>query len=226
MPRATFENLPAAKRERLVRAAMAEFAAHPYREASLDRIAAAARVSKGSLYQYFEDKAELHRHVVLHELGARKLAAPPPAEGTFFERLEASFLAGLAQLRADPTLAALGARVITDESDPEVRALVRTSREQGVAYFRRELAAAVERGEIRADVDVEVAARLVAQVAGPALLEVLGAALGGDPAALVRSARLDERRLRETVRAVMDVLEHGLGARDARARAPRRSSKR
>jgi AcrR family transcriptional regulator len=58
MPRPTFHQLPAEKRERVQAAAIAEFAEHDYTEANLDRIAEAASVSKGSLYQYFRDKEE------------------------------------------------------------------------------------------------------------------------------------------------------------------------
>jgi AcrR family transcriptional regulator len=64
MPKQTFLNLPDAKRERINKAAIAEFAVRDYPEASLDRIAAAAEVPKGSLYQYFDDKEDCYRHAV------------------------------------------------------------------------------------------------------------------------------------------------------------------
>lgn len=214
MPRPTFHNLATEKRERLVRASIAEFAAHPYREASLDRIAAAAGVSKGSLYQYFEDKADLYRHVVMDELGARKAAKlPPPPTGTFFERLEAMFHAGLGEFRSDPQLAALGARLVSDTSQPEVRALTSASLERATTFFRGELREAQARGEVRGELDLDVAARLVATIAGPALVDLLAMRLGKDLATLARGrARIDEQTLRSTVHAVMDVLAHGLGA--------------
>ncbi len=96
MPKPTFHNLPAPKQRRLVRAALEEFAARPYGEASLDRVAARARIAKGSLYQYFGGKADLYRYLVLEELGRRRAAAlAGVVGGTLFERLEAMFIAGL-----------------------------------------------------------------------------------------------------------------------------------
>lgn len=229
MPRPTFHNLPEEKRERLVSAAIAEFAAHPFREASLDRIAAEAGVSKGSLYQYFDDKAELHRFV-LGELGARRMATVRAVpSGNFFDRLETTFLTGLDELRADPKLAALAARLSSDTSEPQVRALTKASQDRAVEHFRGELAAARDRGEVRADLDLDVGARLVAILAGPGLLDVLGSKLGGDLAQLAASgARIDERALREAVHSVMDVLRRGLGTEETRpapsARTRRRKS--
>ena len=64
MPTPTWTKLPAAKRRRVERAAIAEFASHPFDAANLDRIARAAGVPKGSLYQYFTDKKALHTYVV------------------------------------------------------------------------------------------------------------------------------------------------------------------
>ena len=68
MPKKTFENLPDEKRGRILAAAIEEFASHEFAAAKLDRIAAAAGVPKGSLYQYFETKDEFYVHTVRHAL--------------------------------------------------------------------------------------------------------------------------------------------------------------
>jgi AcrR family transcriptional regulator len=64
MVRKRFENLDAETQERLFAAAAAEFAERGYEAASINRILAAAEMSKGSLYYYFEDKADLFAAVV------------------------------------------------------------------------------------------------------------------------------------------------------------------
>ena len=68
MPKTTFHNLAEAKRDRLLQAAVVEFAGHDYTAANLDRIAAQAQVPKGSLYQYFHGKEDFYVHVVQHAL--------------------------------------------------------------------------------------------------------------------------------------------------------------
>lgn len=65
MPTSTFFNLPASKRERLLDAAVAEFAQKPFGAVSINRIIHAAAIPRGSFYQYFEDKTDLF-HYVLH----------------------------------------------------------------------------------------------------------------------------------------------------------------
>ena len=45
------------------RAALDEFAAHGFHDASLNRIIEAAGISKGSMYYYFDGKEDLFAHV-------------------------------------------------------------------------------------------------------------------------------------------------------------------
>lgn len=56
----TFLNLPFEKRMKILDAAIEEFANHTYSESNLDRIAASSGVSKGSLFQYFENKSSFY----------------------------------------------------------------------------------------------------------------------------------------------------------------------
>ncbi|NIP78742.1 MAG: TetR family transcriptional regulator, partial [Gemmatimonadetes bacterium] len=65
MARARFDNLEPERREAILAAAGDEFAAHGYSRASLNRIIEAAGISKGSLYYYFDDKADLFASVVM-----------------------------------------------------------------------------------------------------------------------------------------------------------------
>lgn len=69
MPKATFLQLDEGKQRRVREAAMAEFADHPFDRANLDRIAAAAGVPKGSLYQYFQNKGDCFDAAVQYAFG-------------------------------------------------------------------------------------------------------------------------------------------------------------
>ncbi|MFO7893086.1 MAG: TetR/AcrR family transcriptional regulator [Longimicrobiales bacterium] len=64
MARARFDNLEPERQEAILAAAADEFATHGYAGASLNRIIDAADISKGSLYYYFDDKADLFASVV------------------------------------------------------------------------------------------------------------------------------------------------------------------
>lgn len=60
MPTKTFFNLSQEKQSRLVAAAAAEFSRVSLNEASINNIIKTADVSRGSFYQYFEDKEDLY----------------------------------------------------------------------------------------------------------------------------------------------------------------------
>lgn len=64
MPTNTFFNLPPPKREKLLQAAVTEFARRPFGEVSINRIIQAAEIPRGSFYQYFSDKTDLFRYIL------------------------------------------------------------------------------------------------------------------------------------------------------------------
>lgn len=59
MPKQTFFNLAKEKKETLIAAAKKEFSRVPLSEASIANIVKDADISRGSFYQYFEDKEDL-----------------------------------------------------------------------------------------------------------------------------------------------------------------------
>lgn len=62
-PGAAFEKVEPAKRERILNAALAEFARKPYADASTNSIVAAAGISKGILFHYFGSKKNLYLYL-------------------------------------------------------------------------------------------------------------------------------------------------------------------
>jgi len=73
---------PAAKREKLLDAALAVFLAEGYSAARLDDIATAAGVAKGTIYLQFKDKEDLFRGLILERL-APLLTEVEGIAGTF-----------------------------------------------------------------------------------------------------------------------------------------------
>lgn len=64
MPTATFFRLPEEKRKRLTDACWAELTRVRFTDVSINRIIAAARIPRGSFYQYFADKDDLIRYIL------------------------------------------------------------------------------------------------------------------------------------------------------------------
>ena len=61
-----FFQLTSEKRDSILSAALAEFGAHDFAAASLDRIVASAGISKGGLYEYIASKEELYLFCMEH----------------------------------------------------------------------------------------------------------------------------------------------------------------
>ena len=64
MPRELFFNIDQTKRERIYQAALLEFSKNAFNEASINKIVNQARISRGSFYQYFDDKRDLYFYLL------------------------------------------------------------------------------------------------------------------------------------------------------------------
>jgi AcrR family transcriptional regulator len=229
MPTATFFALPAEKRDRLVREAIAEFADRTFAEASLSQIARRSRIAKGSFYQYFEDKLDLYRWLLTDEAARRKreFLSAAPAGGDFWARLEAHVERGMAFLVEHPRLARLSAAAADPSAVPEVRGLHRAICEAGVGELRALLAEGRACGAIAADVDLDVATRFVSTVIGPGLTDVILQELGAELHEVLASNELRRRlgpaRRQRLARQTIAFLRGGLAPRATHPRRKARS---
>lgn len=164
MPTRTFFNLPEAKRARLMDALKAELASHPYARASVDRVTAAAGVSKGSFYQYFQDKQDAYGYLVGELMSARiGLAGTPVPEASFAEVL-ADVVRGSHDFhRRDPMGWAVLARACADDAPPVISSGEPVS-ESLHRWAVTAIAAGQASGELRDDVDAGTAAWMVERV--------------------------------------------------------------
>ena len=130
MPTATWDNLDAAKRRRVLDAAMREFGTHGFSAGSLNVVARDAGVAKGSLFQYFTDKLELFGFVcdvVSNEIRDTLVTGMDEALGDdpeFFDVMEWLLRAWFTYFAAHEL--ERGVTAATNlEIDPEVRTAVR-----------------------------------------------------------------------------------------------------
>lgn len=66
MPKSTFHNLSIDKKNLIITAFLKEFAVKTYDEASISSVVQKLGISKGSIYQYFEDKMDLFIFLIQH----------------------------------------------------------------------------------------------------------------------------------------------------------------
>ena len=164
MPRSTFFNLPEDKRARVVEALKIEFAARPYARASVDRVIGTAGVSKGSFYQYFDNKEDAYAHLVRELMSARVGLTGAPAPDAPFEEVLAGIVRGSRDFHLrDPLGWAVLARTLADDAPPMLESDQSVS--GGVHRWAvAAIAAGQTSGELREDVDAETAAWMIERV--------------------------------------------------------------
>ncbi len=155
----------------IVRATLEVLLAEGLRGLSVEAVRQRAGVGKATIYRRFPDKAALVRHAM------EAIAVPVALPDTGSVRGDFAEVWRLAYGEADPLVRVAPPRLLGEAAgDPEMHAVFRAAlidprRAAGLELLRR----GVERGEIRADVDLEIALDLLV---GPMLYRFL--AMGGN----------------------------------------------
>ncbi|MXQ66079.1 TetR family transcriptional regulator [Actinomadura rayongensis] len=166
MPTSTWFRLNVAKRERVLEVAMREFGEHGYSTGSLNTIAREAGIAKGSLFQYFTDKLEFFAFVCdeasrrIREEMERRIARvdfDQPFDEWLFD-----VLCEWTEYWSDHPLERAVTAATNFELDNSVRSVVRdTANQHYLQVVHPTLKLWQERGDIRADADIDVLATLL-----------------------------------------------------------------
>ncbi|MFF0205673.1 TetR/AcrR family transcriptional regulator [Streptomyces sp. NPDC005017] len=152
----------------ILQAALELLASHGYTRMSLSQVAAAAQVSKSTIHLRWKTKADL----VTAALEAMRMVHAPPASGDTRTDLVAVLEDFAETVRRVRGMALIGTCLAEEAHTPDLLALLR---ERTVlprrALLREILEGARDRGEIRADADLEAA---VSALLGPFYADYLG----------------------------------------------------
>jgi AcrR family transcriptional regulator len=155
--RPRFARLPPAQQQAILRAALDEFAAHGFHDASLNRIIEAAGISKGSMYYYFDGKEDLFAHVtrveferLLADVGPVPLSAEPGPDA-FWSAVERYSRDCAAQLAAHPQLASLARAWLGAADNPALQRAQQELEGQVMPWVERVLVAGQSCGAVRTD---------------------------------------------------------------------------
>ncbi len=157
MPLSTFDNLDTEKQEIIIQTALKEFATHPYKTASFNRIARQAGIAKGSMYRYFENKKELYFFLIEYSTKRKietinHLAISPTKN--FFEMFEDMYEAGILFHQKEPLINLFLLRTAEENSAiEELGDLQKMYLEKAEAYFKPLIINAQEKHQIRDDLD-------------------------------------------------------------------------
>ncbi len=207
MPKQTFFNLPEDKRALICDVAVDEFAEYSFAQASVNRIVAKAGIAKGSFYQYFKDKQDLFLYV-WQLIGEEKLNYMSPVmrnpdEHDIFTLIREMYLSGIQFAQEHPRYMAIGNKFLANKEAPIFKALKADIWPSSIAIFETLLQSAIARGEVRADIDVNMFAYLITSMNTLVVEYYLEFV----------SPAIDESMI-ETVDKFIDLLKNGIGETD------------
>lgn len=164
MPSPTFFNLPEDKRQRIITCAIEEFAEHDFQSASISKIVRRSGIAKGSLYQYFTDKADLYHYLLEYaaQVKAQVMAnaVPRADQMDLFQTLRFLFKEMLNFQHLYPDLAKLGNRAVFGKS-PLPAEIIQKSTQMSNRYFEELIQQGITRGDIRTDINPAIAAMML-----------------------------------------------------------------
>lgn len=175
MPKDTFFNLPEDKREKILDAAMSEFEHDSYENASINQIVAKSGISKGSFYQYFEDKKDLYKHILSLIVKKKMEYLTPimmnPMAHNFFVVIREMNLSGLRFAKDNPRFTAIGSWMLKDFKKPFYKEIIDENQGQAHDVYTMLLNNAIKRGEVRDDIDVEFTAKMIFKLSSELIID-------------------------------------------------------
>ena len=164
MPKQTFLNLPDEKRDVIINAAVDEFVEHGLENASTNRIVASSGISKGSFYQYFEDKQDVFMYLI-SLLEQEKMAflsdkRPPNMKMDTFEYFRWMIKTGMEFNSVHPRMTQAISRVLLGDGMYYGKNFAEY-RQKTLQGLRMMIEQAIERGEVDPSVDVDLAVMIM-----------------------------------------------------------------
>lgn len=163
MPTQTFFNLPNEKRNRIIEAAIEEFAMYSYRQASIARIIEQAGISRGSFYQYFSDISDIYKYI-FEKAGEEKLVyiydvVTKMDDLNTFTIMKELYKAGIRFAHDHPKLAQMGSKFYKE--DVSVRnKVIEGLEEKSFLFYEDLLQKGIKKGDVNPTIDVKIASRL------------------------------------------------------------------
>lgn len=160
MPKRTFYNLSDEKKKRIFNAALQEFSVRFFSQASLNQIIKNAGISKGSFYQYFENKEDIYLYMIeviskeKSKILSQVKGMDPDAD--VFEVIMHSTRESLEQGNEKPGYVELGMRMELDNSEITMKI-----RKSSTDKFEKMVERDKERGLIKPEVDSELVVNLI-----------------------------------------------------------------
>lgn len=166
--RKTFFRLDSEKQKRILSAAIDEFATWGFHRASINRLVGVLGIAKGSIFQYFGNKEGLFSYVFDYAIETVKSGLKKVRKDTedldFYSRIKASLLEGVSFIDRHPRLYKIYLKMVFQEDFPSREKYLKKIRLFSVDYLRPLIETGIRRGDIRGDLDPDMAAFMLDSV--------------------------------------------------------------
>lgn len=154
------------KREALLNAAVKEFGANGFQNASLNTILKEAKVSKGVFYHYYENKDALYLEITGQLLEKKKLfimerLKPEDMQGDIFHILRKSMSLGFEFGNANPLFAKFSGMLMRERGTPIFEKVMTRYNVGNDVYVSSLIRQGIANGNIRKDVSFEFSLRMI-----------------------------------------------------------------
>ena len=162
----TFLNIPKEKQDRVLRAAQIEFAKSGYHKANINDICERAGISNGALYKYFKNKADLYRAVIRRQIEGKDeyMRGVLQRDATGLEKIRLLMENTETELEARNDTFRILLQLGTSDMNSFSSKVTRRIESTSFKNIHAILAQGVEHGEIRSDVDLDMAAHSISSL--------------------------------------------------------------
>ncbi|WP_411680761.1 TetR/AcrR family transcriptional regulator [Clostridium thailandense] len=154
VPKDTFKNLNADKKQRIFDAAIQEFSTCSFSDASINQIIKTAGIPRGSFYQYFNDKEDLYLYMIEEISNEKKKLIPERVlnpDDDFFETFIQKTKDSLELGKVKPEYTKIGMLMQMDNSE-----FIAKFRTTSIEKYRKQLKHNKECGLIRQEVNTDI----------------------------------------------------------------------
>lgn len=173
MPKDTFLNLNKKKQKVIFDACVQEFSKNTFSLASINQIIKTANISRGSFYQYFNDKEDCYMYVLSEiaqvKLDILKQSVVNSPEQSFFKHIEVMIDQTLLWVKKEPDYYMIGYWMDYDDSEFIQKLMAYNT--QNMDYFKKMIQKDQQDGIISKNVDVDLLIRMILSINKDILME-------------------------------------------------------
>lgn len=162
MPKITFFNLAKEKQEQIINAAISEFSQFTFNEVKISNIINKSQIPRSSFYDYFEDKKDLYKYIILLIKEEKMKYMRPIAEKqqeSFFRTLGELLRAGARFAATKPEYDKIASKIYGNMEI--VREVLGEESLDVSKSYEDMLDKAIKAGEIRPNIDVKFVAKSI-----------------------------------------------------------------